>query len=151
VTRALLLDTAVLGRLTHPRPSDEIRDWLARLREAGVAVMVPEIADYELRRELLREGLADSLARLDRLGVFLRYVPLTTRAMRLAAEFWARARAIGRPTAPNQTLDGDVILAAQAAVVADEADEAIIATDNVGHLSLFADARRWTDIGPEGT
>ena len=40
----------------------------------------------------------------------------------------------------------DVILAAQAAVLGREDDEVIIATTNVGHLSLFADAREWGTI-----
>jgi hypothetical protein len=60
-----------------------------------------------------------------------------------AAEFWAEARRRGRPTADPKALDGDVILAAQAALVADEGHEVIIATTNVKHLSQFVDAREW--------
>jgi hypothetical protein len=60
-----------------------------------------------------------------------------------AAELWAEARNRGRPTPDPKELDGDVILAAQAALVADEGNEVIIATTNVGHLSQFIDAREW--------
>jgi hypothetical protein len=63
-----------------------------------------------------------------------------------AAELWAEARKRGRPTADPKELDGDVILAAQAALVADEGNEVIIATTNVGHLSQFIDAREWRFI-----
>lgn len=48
-------------------------------------------------------------------------------------------------SAPD-ALDGDVILAAQALLVANEGNEVIIATTNVGHLSRFVDAREWQDI-----
>ncbi len=61
--------------------------------------------------------------------------------MLMAAGFWAEARRLGRPTADSKALDGDVILAAQAAQA-----NAVIATENVGHLSLFVEAARWRDI-----
>jgi hypothetical protein len=64
-----------------------------------------------------------------------------------AAEFWAEARQRGQATADPKALDGDVILAAQATLVADEGNEVIIATTNVKHLSQFVDARDWQLIG----
>lgn len=64
-----------------------------------------------------------------------------------AAELWATARKGGYPTAaPPDALDADVILAAQALLVANEGNEVIIATTNVGHLSRFVNAREWQDI-----
>lgn len=45
------------------------------------------------------------------------------------------------PTADDKELDGDVILAAQA-----EQADALVATENVGHLSRFVDAQAWRDI-----
>ena len=63
-----------------------------------------------------------------------------------AAEFWAWARSQGRPTADPKELDCDVILAAQAELIKRAGDQPIIATTNVGHLALFADARLWSDI-----
>jgi hypothetical protein len=51
------------------------------------------------------------------------------------------ARKRGKPTADLKELDGDVILAAQALQV-----DAIVATENVGHLSLFVEAKHWKDI-----
>jgi hypothetical protein len=50
---------------------------------------VPEIADYEVRRELLRANRVSGLARLDGLARLLEYLPLTTAAMRQAVVFWA--------------------------------------------------------------
>jgi hypothetical protein len=66
---------------------------------------MPEIADYEVRRELLRANKARGLARLDALAGLLEYLPLTMAAMRQAAGFWAQARQQGRPTADDKALD----------------------------------------------
>ena len=52
-------------------------------------------ADYEVRRELLRARKAEGLARLDALEEALEYLPLTSAAMRRAAELWAEARQQG--------------------------------------------------------
>jgi predicted nucleic acid-binding protein len=109
--------------------------------DSGVTIILPEIADYEVRRNLLLEGLTKSLARLDRLKEVLIYQPLTTDVMLRAAEMWADARRSGIPTADAKELDGDVILAAQA-----ERAGALVATENVGHLSRFIDARSWRDV-----
>ena len=45
--------------------------WLAGLISAGIEVRVPEIADYEVRRELLRVGSTRGIERLDELKVTL--------------------------------------------------------------------------------
>jgi hypothetical protein len=44
-------------------------------------------------------------------------LPITTDAIRRAAEFWADIRRRGRPTAHQRTLDADAILAGQAATL----------------------------------
>jgi len=107
---------------------------------------VPEIADYELRRELLRMDKIDGIKRLDALKDILGYIPITTQMMLVAAEFWAQARKKGKPTADDKALDGDVILAAQARVIMDGGKNVVIATTNVGHLSRFVNAKEWKGI-----
>ena len=76
-------------------------------------MLIPEIADYEIRREILRAEKIEGLRRLDALVEALEYIPLTTAMMRQAAAFWAETRKQGRPTADDKALDGDVILAAK--------------------------------------
>ncbi|MFL5589047.1 MAG: type II toxin-antitoxin system VapC family toxin [Ktedonobacteraceae bacterium] len=145
----VLLDTGLLGLITHPKASleaDQCAQWLVMLSMKGVDVKVPEIADYEIRRELLRMDRMKSIKRLDDLKNVLGYIPLNTQTMLLAAEFWAQARKQGRPTADDKALDGDVILAAQASLLTNVGHEAIIATTNVGHLSRFVNAKEWKNI-----
>ena len=62
------------------------------------------------------------------------------------AEFWAAAREQGRPNAADHALDGDMILAGQAATLDAGADDLVIATTNVKHLSQFVPAEVWTEI-----
>jgi hypothetical protein len=117
----VFLDTGVLGFLTNLSKSAEpmaCKQWLDGILSSGAEVRVPEIADYELRRELIRINSRKALARLDALGKPWGYVAFSTPMMRRAAEFWASARNAGLPTAPDHALDGDVIPAAQVAVSA---------------------------------
>ncbi len=118
----ILLDAGPLGLITNPRASQETRDcnlWLESLVLKEVQVKIPEIADYEVRRELLRADKFKGIKRLDDLQLYLDYVPLTTKTMLKAAQFWAQVRKQGIPTADNKALDGDVILAAQAIIIKD--------------------------------
>jgi predicted RNA-binding Zn ribbon-like protein len=137
VSHTVLLDAGPLGLVTNPRRARQsvaCAQWLQALVGHGSRVLIPEIADYEVRRELLRANKARGLARLDALAALLRQ----------AAVFWAQARQQGRPTADDKALDGDVILAAQAITLG--ATDVVIATTNVGHLSRFAPAALWPDI-----
>jgi hypothetical protein len=50
VSRVVLLDAGPLGLATNPKPLPRnlaCSAWLQSLIEAGVRVIVPEIADYE--------------------------------------------------------------------------------------------------------
>ncbi len=140
----IVLDTGPLGKVTHPRAhiSEPVQVWLRELLTSGAEIYVPEIADYEVRRELIRAGR--SVEALNRLRLALTYLPIDTAVMERAAEFWAEARNQGVPTASRDALDGDVILAAQAETVG-----GIVATEKVGHLSRFVDTRHWRDILPD--
>jgi predicted nucleic acid-binding protein len=147
VSRAVLLDAGPLGLITNPRRSPAgvaCVQWLQSLVAKGIRVVVPKIADYEVRRELLRANKAKGLAQLDALALQLAYLPLTTSAMRQAALFWAQARQQGQPTAGDRTIDSDMILAGQA--VALGVAEVVVATRDVGHLSRFAPAELWHNI-----
>src|ERR1044071_305060 len=97
----LLLDSNILSRVVRP-DIDENQPFIAAvyslLRDERFELCVPEIIDYEMRRKLLHLGhhrhqrrrwALGALIILDKM-VALGYVPLTTNAMRLAAEIWAQ-------------------------------------------------------------
>ena len=150
--RAVFLDSTPLGLVTQ-RPGksadvDACLAWLAGLDAAGVAVYVPEVADYEIRRELLRVGATAGLRRLDRLKATARYLPISTPAMQMAAQLWAQARSRGIVTADPHALDGDVILCAQALTLALPSGSWVIPSSNIAHLSHYAPADLWQNIAP---
>lgn len=150
MTSAIVLDTGPLGLLVQRpgvRVADTCRTWLAGHVSRGVQVVVPEVADYEVRRELIRLRLTAALVRLDEFiaSPGVRYLPLTTEAMRHAAHLWAQARQQGQPTADPHALDIDVILAAQALRAGLPAGY-VVATTNLAHLSRFVPAEAWSNL-----
>lgn len=111
----IVLDSSPLTLFNDPKVSAEIitiTNWASDCLSAGHRLYVAEIADYELRRELIRAGKTRSVTRLNALRTTLRYLPLDTPTMLLAANLWAQARRTSQPTAAPQRLDIDVILAA---------------------------------------
>ena len=149
MNRIILLDSGPLGLITNPNASLENREcnlWMEARLLQGDRVVIPAISDYEVRRELLRADKTKGLSRIESLKTIIGYLPLTTEALLQAAEFWAQARRVGKPTAPDSALEGDVILSAQAVELSSYGYEVIIATTNVKHLEMFAQAQLWREI-----
>jgi predicted nucleic acid-binding protein len=152
VSHIIFLDSGPLGLITHPQYGSaevvEVTDWISNSILAGSRVIVPAIVYYELKRELLRARKTVGLSRLD---AFVnaapdRYLPLSDEALRLAADLWAKSRQLGRLTAAPQSLDIDVIIAAQAISAAKVSSEFVVATTNPKHLSQFVAAKHWNEI-----
>jgi predicted nucleic acid-binding protein len=153
MSRTVFLDTGSLGILTNPKKPPETVSalrWAVSLTRAGHRIVVPAIADFEVRRELERAGKTQGLADLDAWNTATpdRYLPLTDSALRLASRLWAQARNAGTPTADPRELDCDVLIAAQALDTGIPPADFVVATVNVGHLSLFVPADLWTNIPP---
>lgn len=147
--KVVFLDGGPLGLVTNPKRSPislACTHWLQTLILAGNRIIIPEIVDYELRRELIRANKPVGVAQLDALAKTLEYLPISTSAMRRAADLWAKARQQGRPTAGDRSIDADMILAAQALVLG--TPDTVIATTNVGHLNQFVSAELWQNIQP---
>ena len=150
MTATVLLDAGPLGLVTNTNPRNpeavQCAQWLQSLLSSGIRVCIPEVSDYEVRRSLIKIDSKKSINKLDLLNSVLDYQPITTLAMHQAAEFWARARKQGNPTADDKALDGDMVLVGQASEILQKGDNVIIATTNVKHIELFMDARQWNDI-----
>jgi predicted nucleic acid-binding protein len=153
VTEVILLDSGILS-LAAQRPgvqdADACREWIVDCLKAGAKIMVPAIANYEARRELLRARKTAGVARLD---AFIRaeadrYLPLLDADLLRAADLWAHTRQQGLPTADAKALDIDVILAAQALSLNLTPARFVVATTNIRHLSRFVPAELWENIRP---
>jgi predicted nucleic acid-binding protein len=145
----ILLDTGPLGLITHPLgspESDACNHWMRSQLSTGMLVIVAGIADYELRREMLLNRNTKGIIRLNNLNALIGFDPITTAVMNHAATLWAQARRLGKPTASDLALDGDMILSAHAALIASRGHNSTVATTNVKHLNLFCNAQLWTDI-----
>ena len=154
MSRLILLDSGPLGLMVGAAGKPHVArclTWLKSVSAAGATIIIPEIAHYEVRRELLRIRQVGSLRRLDYAldpNSGLKHLTLTTDAMIQAAEFWALLRQTGIPTASPDALDADAILAGQAALAGQPGDTVVIATTNLSHLNRFPgiDARLWDQI-----
>ena len=147
-----MLDSGPLGdacRKPGNLDVERLRIWCHQTNANGSIVAIPEIADYEVRRGLLWTGAIDGVRRLDLLRKELGlYIPISTDAMRKAAELWADARKKGNATADDKEIDADVILAAQAIIVRGLGDHVLVATYNSRHLSRYVEAHHWDAISP---
>ena len=148
--KAVILDSHPAGLISRPKKNAEAfacDQWMNDLISRNVRVFMPEIIDYELRRELLRLNRQNSIALLDLFNQAEpdRYLPITTDVM---ATLWAQARQQGIPTADPKALDVDVILAAQALSLGLPATDFVVATSNPAHLARFVPADTWQNIKP---
>lgn len=149
--QTIILDSTPLGQLASPSKSPEvlaIKQWLFLHQNAGRDIIIPEINDYEVRRELTRTKKASSIARLDVLKASAYYVPITTDAMLLASTLWANARQLGVATADAKALDGDVIMCAQVLTLGLAPGTFVVATSNVNHIARYVPADVWSNIQP---
>jgi len=101
MSQVIFLDSTPVGLITNPRATSlalQCQQWLNGLLERNVQVVLSEIIDYEIRRELLRANKLSSIRKLDLLKAELTYLPITTEVMLKAAKLWAKVRNEGKPT-----------------------------------------------------
>ena len=149
----VFLDAGPLGMITNPKKSPAttvIVQWAFDLEAAGHWLIVPAMADYEVRRELVRAEKAEGTACLNAFNSAVpgRFLSVTDEALLIGADLWARARNTGTTTADPKELNADVLIAGQALATGLPPSEFIIATLNVGHLALFVPAELWPNVKP---
>ena len=87
--RHILLNSYPLSLASAPARvavATAVTNWTVACLAAGHKIYIPEVIDYELRRELLRAGKAGSVKKLDGLKALLRFLPISSPAMLLAAD-----------------------------------------------------------------
>lgn len=151
----ILLDAGVVGlpiaeannRDAQPRDEGQAaRAWFSS-SETIHSFVIADVTRYEVLRGLLLKGSSAKLRRLN--DLLARTIALTIdgATWERAAHIWAEVRKRGLPTAHDQSLDGDAVLAAVASLLAEAGDPVVVATTNVRHLDrLGTDARGWRDI-----
>ena len=160
---AVVLDSTPLSLLAQKQghlKGDACWAWAKRLMTATECTLfIPEVADYEVRRELLRLKNAGAVSRLDELRQTAVFLPLATDAILLAATLWAETRQRGRPTSDAKALDADALITAQVRLLFLEdyaLTTAVIATGDIKDMTALATvgpmptvlAVLWHDILP---
>ena len=147
----VILDSGVLHTLVSTSKVKEVKDcqdWFYYLLSRGALIVTSAICNYEVKRELIRRKKAQEINNLNQLKALVDFLPVDEPTLELAAELWAEARNRGLPTANDLSLDADVIICAQYQLLAKEypGRYVVIATNNVKHLSRFAEAKEWQNI-----
>ncbi|MBD1912873.1 MULTISPECIES: nucleic acid-binding protein [unclassified Leptolyngbya] len=135
--------------MSNPNPDSpktkECKQWFEARQDESFLFGIPEICDYECRREYFQNRSIVSIQRLDKLTQRtdrLVYWRLTTGIVHKAAQLWGEARNKGIVLADKKSLDGDVLLIATAINIVEETEEkVIIATTDESDLSNFNNRR----------
>ena len=149
----IILDSGILGFASHPQLHKKYSDFFAWI-QSNIAykndLVIPEVADYEVRRSLIKIG-SRSISILDDLQSYegFEYLPINTRAMRIAAESWATARKQGKQGTGNSRLDADMVLVGQTLEFSEAIkveEDVVLATTNIKDLEDFCNAKKWEEI-----
>lgn len=163
----VFLDTNILGLICNKNISfdecQQCKKWFDTLFLRGVRIVTSDLCHYEVMRGLISSSIrlskagfqptneaAPGIKSLELLKVdgFLEFLPVSTEALDLAANLWARAFTSGQTTRDEKDIDIDIIISAQYQLLRDEfpGQRVIMATTNLKHLSIFCDAANWRDI-----
>ncbi len=156
----VILDSNILGLIIAPlstnfekeegkyKQARECIYWFQNLLSRGAYVTVPDICDYEIRRELIRINSFESLDNLKGLRNVINFQELTFNVLTEAAEIWAIARNSNQPNKSIQNIDVDCIIAAHWRLLKNEypGREVIVATENIKDFQSFSDCSSWKNI-----
>lgn len=121
--------------------------WFERLLSKGARIIVSDICDYEVRRELIRIK-SKSVQELDNLRDLIEFKPVTFAVLEKAAELWAEARYLSQSNKIKENIDVDCILAAQWCLLKEQypGRKVIIATKNIKDFQRVTDCDVWSNI-----
>jgi predicted nucleic acid-binding protein len=155
----VFIDTNILGLISNENTlfeeAQQCKKWFSTLLRRSVRVITSDLCTYEEMRGLLSSSIlnkevAPGIKSLEflRADGFLEFLPVSTEALDLAAELWARASTSGQTTRDEKDIDIDIIISAQYQLLRDEfpGQQVIMATTNLKHLSIFCEAAHWRDV-----
>jgi hypothetical protein len=79
MNKIILLDSTPVGLITNPKKNEQAEKcqlWFDQHIYEDDTFILPEIVDYEMRRELLRANKLAGLEKLDRLKSLISYFPM---------------------------------------------------------------------------
>jgi hypothetical protein len=155
----VFLDSNILGLISNPNAlfdeCQQCEKWFTTLSIRGVRFVTSDICHYEVSRGLISSSIrlgkivpGIEILNLLKTDGFLEFLPVSTEALDLAANLWARASNDGQTTRDDKNIDVDIIISAQYQIIKDKhlGRQVVVATTNLKHLSRFCDAARWQDI-----
>jgi toxin FitB len=110
MTGLIILDSAPLAFFCNPKNRNDYKKFSNFVKSLNFSIGVPEIIDYELRRNLELENFQKSISLLSRFQQRRQFIWLESEDLIRAAELWAWCRKKGSPTTENKGIDIDVIL-----------------------------------------
>ncbi|MDJ0662291.1 MAG: type II toxin-antitoxin system VapC family toxin [Crocosphaera sp.] len=151
----VFLDTNILGLLSNPKKEGEslaCQIWFERLLARGVYFVSSSLCFYELKRSLIlsvkQGGTSKGLQQVNNLRQFVDVLIVDEEVANMAAEIWSISRLQGTPTAANNSLDIDIIIAAHWQLLVNQfpGRYIVVSTTNIKHLGLFTEAEEWQNI-----
>ena len=147
----VFLDSGIVYSLVNTSKVKEVVDcqeWFFSLLSKGVLIVSSAICEYEVKRELIRRNKIEELNNLTELKQWLNFIKVDDKVLDLAAKNWAKARNMGIPSADDKRLDADMIICSTWQLLQEKwtGRYVVIATNNVKHLSRFANAEIWQNI-----
>lgn len=143
-SNSYLLDTNIASALcapSHKKNQELAKKLITHFDRVAPRLLLSQLVDYEVRRGLMHKNATKGLQRLDSLVSTMELLIVTKEHWDKAAELWVKARKMGRPTAGDNSMDADCILAAQAFV-----EHAIVITQNTRHFDHLVECTRWEDL-----
>jgi predicted nucleic acid-binding protein len=138
MTYAILLDSGPLGKMVHQeRTYIEPTRLLEKFaKDNGISLLIPEIIEMELKKELVNRGFVKSIRKLNKFGQQDRIIKLTQDDRLLAKEIENNLRKEGKSIS-KEIPSNDGILAAQAInlKISQEYEKVIILTENIKHIT----------------
>lgn len=144
----IVLDAGPLSAILYAKRGSAIETWYNDHLAAGTKFVIPEVADYEVRRLLVKRKAVARIARLDELIKTVYYHPISTSVMHHAADAWAACRLRGQPFTVDDRFDGDAVFVGHVRVLEAAGTQVLVATHDVADLSPWVDAYEWQDIEP---